>query len=107
MPFVGAAFLALISFIVMQLWNNLMPAVLHTGTVTYWQAMGLFVLSKLLFGFGRGHGFGGHWKRGELKKRLMNMTPEEREAFRTKMQRRWRTDYFGPQNEAQQPQPEI
>lgn len=52
-------FLAVITFILMHLWNALLPAIFGITSITYWQALGLFILSKILFGgFGRGpHGF--------------------------------------------------
>lgn len=55
-----------------ELWNALMPAVFGLGAITYWQAVGLFVLAKLLFSGLGGHGHGGKkGKKGcgsELKK---------------------------------------
>ena len=96
-PLAAAAFLSAISFIVMQLWNHLLPAILHTGVITFWQAMGLFILCKILFGFGKGgpRGFKrrGPWMRQRMQERLKNMSPEEREKFKRKMNERmchWR-----------------
>jgi len=87
-PFLVAGGLALVSYIVMQLWNNLLPDILHTGTITYWQAMGLFVLAKILFGFGRGgHRGGAPWMRHKME-RFNNMSPEERENFKQQMRER-------------------
>jgi hypothetical protein len=38
------------------LWNWLMPALFGAGTITYWQAFGVVILAKLLFGsFGHHH----------------------------------------------------
>jgi len=95
MPLACAAFLSLISYAVMILWNCLIPAIFGFSVITFWQAMGLFVLSKLLFGFGRGGGrgcgpFGGRapWMRHKMEERLHNMTPEEREKFKQKMKER-------------------
>ena len=85
-PFGIAAFLALISFVVMNLWNYLLPGILHVGVITFWQAMGIFILCKILFGFGRGHRPGGApWMRRRMEERFKNMTPEEREKFKEKM----------------------
>ncbi len=89
-PLAVAAFLSVISFIVMNLWNYLLPGILHVGVITFWQAMGIFVLCKILFGFGKGgpgrFGRGGdHWMRHKLEDRLKNMTPEEREKFKARM----------------------
>jgi len=86
-----AAFLALISYVVMLLWNNLLPGILHVGVITFWQAMGIFILSKILFGFGKGKGFGSHrgrgnpWMRGRMEEHFKNMTPEQKAKFKEKM----------------------
>jgi hypothetical protein len=62
------AFAFLFGAVVMWLWNGLMPAVFHLGTITYWQAVGLSVLARLLFGSlhhgpsGRGRHSFGPWK---------------------------------------------
>ncbi|HEX2869530.1 MAG TPA: hypothetical protein VHO03_20975 [Ignavibacteriales bacterium] len=52
-------FIGVITLILMLLWNALLPAILGVSVITYWQALGLFILSKILFsGFGRGpHAF--------------------------------------------------
>ena len=90
---IAPAILALVSYIVMQLWNNLLPGILHVGVITFWQAMGIFVLCKILFGFskgGRGWGNGGGapWMRHKMEERFNNMTPEEKEKFKQKMSER-------------------
>ncbi|RYZ93657.1 MAG: hypothetical protein EOP47_29400, partial [Sphingobacteriaceae bacterium] len=72
MPFAGAAFLALISFVVMQLWNCLLPAILGVSAITFWQAMGIFILCKILFGFGKGGRCGPPWMRGRMAERFKN-----------------------------------
>lgn len=88
-PLATAAFISLISFIVMQLWNNLLPEILHVSTVTFWQAMGIFILCKILFGFGKGGRMGGaHWMRRRMQERFKNMSPEEKELFKAKMKDR-------------------
>jgi hypothetical protein len=89
-PIGVAAILALVSFVVMQLWNNLLPDILHAGTITYWQAMGIFILCKILFGFGpKGRG-GAPWMRRKemMRERLAGMTAEERENFKQQMKNR-------------------
>jgi hypothetical protein len=90
-PIGVAAILALVSFVVMQLWNNLLPDILHVGTITFWQAMGIFVLCKILFGFGPKGGRGGApWMRRKqmMQERLAGMTAEEREHFKQQMKNR-------------------
>ena len=76
----------LLSFIVMQLWNHLLPELVGARTITFWQALGLLVLSKILFGGFRGRP-GGHWRR-HMMERWAQMTPEEREKFREGMRSR-------------------
>lgn len=73
--------IAIVSWLVMSLWNWLMPA-LFAGVheIGYLQAIGLLVLSRILFGrFGPG---GGRHGRCRYRK-LENMTPEEREKFQS------------------------
>ena len=84
-PLAVAAFLVVVSYVVMLLWNNLLPGILHVGMITFWQAMGIFILCKILFGFGKGgHRGGPSWKRGRMEEHFKNMTPEQREAFKQK-----------------------
>ncbi len=53
-PFV-LAFLAVGSLVFMLLWNALLPAIFGLKAIGYWQAVGLLVLARILFGsFGRG-----------------------------------------------------
>ena len=51
--FIGGLFL--FTLFVMLLWNAVLPAVIPAiKVISYWQAMGILVLSKMLFGFGGG-----------------------------------------------------
>jgi hypothetical protein len=69
------------SFVVMSLWNWLMPAIFGSRLITFWQALGLLVLARVLFGrLGGGPGRGMHW-RHRMRDRWSQMTPEEREKF--------------------------
>lgn len=71
---------AVFGWAVAWLWNWLMPALFGLGTISFWQALGLFVLGKLLFGGFRGfHGHREHHRRWH--ERWEKMTPEERESF--------------------------
>src|SRR5271157_806211 len=68
-------------FVVMGLWNWLMPALFGWHAITFWQAVGLLVLSKILFGgFRGGPGRSMHW-RGRMREKWAQMSPEERERF--------------------------
>lgn len=78
--------IAVFSFVVMLLWNAILPRVTGWHSISYWQALGLLVLSKILFGGFRG-AYGPPWKRRMLE-RYAQMTPEEREKFREGMRAR-------------------
>lgn len=78
----------LLGFVTMQLWNWLMPSIFGLHAITFWQALGLFVLGKLLLGgFHRHHGGRPRWGR-HMRERWEQMTPEERERFRAGMRGR-------------------
>ncbi|HNE46951.1 MAG TPA: hypothetical protein PKK72_10890 [Chitinophagales bacterium] len=89
--FIAAAMVTLMGYATMYLWNWLIPEIFGGTTVTFWQAIGLIALGKLLTGFmswgpkswGKHHmGYKGqHW-RAKMEAKLANMTPEEREKFK-------------------------
>lgn len=82
---IAVAFLALFSFIVMRLWNWLTPALFGWHEITYWQALGILILSKILFGGFRGRpGPHMYWRR-RMMERWAHMAPEEREKLRQSM----------------------
>lgn len=92
-PIFAAAAISLVSIVVMLLWNNILPNVLHVTTITFWQAMGIFILCKILFGFGKGGGRFGNggapWMmKRRMHERLKNMSPEQREKFKKQMKDR-------------------
>jgi hypothetical protein len=86
-PIMAAAFLSLVGLVVMLLWNNLLPQIIHVEAINFWQATGIFILCKLLFGFGRMGGFGRDKMqfKNRMAERVQNMTPEERERFKDKI----------------------
>ncbi len=67
----------LFGYVVMLLWNWLMPTIFGLGTIGYWQAVGLIILAKLLFGHIGGGG-------GSHDKKYMEKGPKEhiKEHFR-------------------------
>jgi hypothetical protein len=66
--FTGLAFL--FGAIIMWLWNGLMPLIFHLGVITFWQAVGLAILARLLFGgFHHGHNHYGHHRYGPWRHR--------------------------------------
>jgi len=72
---------AAVGCITMMLWNALLPVIFHFPAITFWQAVGLLILTRILFGFGH-HGQGHHrpWVH-DFRHKMENMTPEEREQF--------------------------
>ena len=82
-------FAALAGYVVESLWNWLVPA-LFAGAhlITFWQALGLLLLCRILFGSWGGGGSGDRGKRRRSKEHWEAMTPEEREAFRQSMRAR-------------------
>ncbi len=74
-----------IGLAVMVLWNALVPDLFRGPILTYWQAIGLLVLSHILLR-GWGRGARGGWHRDRWRKRweekLAAMSPEERENFK-------------------------
>jgi len=80
-----------LGLVVEHLWNWLMPAIFGLRTISYWQAVGLLVLSKILLGgfhkHGKRGGRGRHW-RGRMQEKWAGMSPEEREKFRAGMKER-------------------
>ena len=68
-----------------QLWNWLVPSLFGWRQITYWQAVGVLVLCRLLFGSWGGRGFHRGNFRRRMSERWEHMTPEEREKFRQGM----------------------
>lgn len=68
--------MAVFGFVLMSLWNWLIPPLTGWHTLGFAQALGLLVLCRILFG-----GFGGRWRHagGHGWSRL---SPEERERLR-------------------------
>jgi uncharacterized protein YacL len=88
-----------LGLLIKSLWNLLIPELFGGPVITYWQAIGLFILSKILlhtFGFGHFHGHRRnfhHWK-ARMEERMASMTPEERDKFKEEWSRRCRPGYW-------------
>lgn len=67
MVILGVGVCILLGFVVMWLWNWLMPAIFGLSVITYWQAVGIFILGKLIFG-----GIGGSGNSGSSSKSSKN-----------------------------------
>ena len=87
---IGTAAVFLMGLIVMNLWNAILPAVIHVSAITFWQAVGILLLSKILFGGFRG-GWGGgrgrQWKE-RMNNKWQQMTPEEKDRFKQEWRNR-------------------
>jgi hypothetical protein len=71
-----ALFIALGGEVVLQLWNWLLPPIFGWHEITFWQALGILALCRILFG--GGHGFS----------RSRHMNSEQRERLRQRMRER-------------------
>jgi hypothetical protein len=86
-------FIAIGGEIVLQLWNWLLPSLFGWRQITFWQALGLLALCRILFGGLGSHGSGRSSFRRRMDERCEHMTPEDRERFRQRMRERFG---FGP-----------
>ncbi len=89
----GIAAITIFTFIVMLLWNWLIPIIFNGPVVTFWQAAGLLLLSKIIFS--------GIWKdhkpfddkrsiwRKKFEEKLNNISEEEMEKFKSKFHSKW------------------
>ena len=89
---IGAGAVAIMGFVVRFLWNYTVPELFGLKEISFWQAVALVILTRILFGsFGKGP----YGRRGRrfgpppgLKEKLMNMSEEERQHFKEQMRRR-------------------
>lgn len=104
-----------IGFAVQFLWNWLIPELFHGPVITVWQALGLCLLGKLLFGW---HGGGGApWSarakqkwRSKMMEKMEHMSDEEKHKLREKLRKcgmgaRWGQNPFN--DEPKQPTSET
>jgi hypothetical protein len=80
-----AAFIFIGGELVMRLWNWLLPPLFGWRMITFWQAVGILALCRILFGGWGSHGSGRSNFRRRMAERRERMTPEEREKFRQAM----------------------
>lgn len=88
----GLLALAALGVVVLLLWNAIIPSLFNGPAISFWQSVGLLLLSHILL---RGWGpwrYGNGWKRDRWRRRfeekLAAMTPEEREKFREEWKHR-------------------
>ena len=82
-------FVAIGAQVVRLLWNWLLPPLFGWHMITFWQALGILVLCRILFGGFHGHGGGRPRWRRRMRDRWEHMTPEEREKFQQGLRGRW------------------
>jgi uncharacterized membrane protein len=111
-----AAFIFIGGEVVKLLWNSLAPPLFGLPVLSFWQALGMLALCRILFG-GFGLGGGHSHQRGRMADRMadratdriadrfaerwQNMSPEERERFRQRVRERCGFDPGPSENKAQ------
>jgi len=79
-----------VAAVVQWLWNAILPDLIHVGRLTYWKALGLLVLCRILFGGFRGGPPRGRssFRRTAWREKWMNMSEEERKNFKEQWRQR-------------------
>jgi hypothetical protein len=90
----GVLMVVLLGSVTQFLWNFIMPEIFGLPVINFWQGLAMFVLAKLIFGFGGGgrnkwrHYRGHQWRR-EWAEKYSKLSPEERERFKQKLKDKW------------------
>lgn len=89
-PLFFIAAVGLLGLVVQYLWNWLIAPTFSVTPFSYWQAMGLFVLCRILFG---GFRFGPPSRGGgnpafRQREKWMSMSDEERQQFKSQWEKR-------------------
>ena len=92
--FFGLLFVSAMTFATMLLWNNLAVGIFGLPVLSFFQALGLMILGRLLTGGFRPRGWGGRHRMGghHMRERWQKMSPEQREQFT----QRWGKRGWGP-----------
>jgi len=93
-PIAIAAGVFIFGSVVMLLWNALLPVLFGISTITFWQALGILILSKILFGgFSGRHGHHkshSYWH--ERHDKWMHLSAEEKEKIKSEWKVRCKPD---------------
>lgn len=88
----GAAFFLLIGWTTMTLWNLLLPSICGFSYINFWQAMGLLLLCRILFGgFGSGGWRNSNWQRKKdnwkqkMQEKWSEMSEEEKSDWKNRL----------------------
>lgn len=95
-PFFVLLSAAMLSAAVMWLWNHVLVEVVPVRSISFWQAAGLMVLSRLLFGnfpnrgnrWGDASRFGSQANGAAWKAKWHQMSDEEKARFREQWRKR-------------------
>lgn len=85
------AAISAVSLVVMYLWNWLIPELFSGPSISFLQAAGLLVLSKIFFSgmfHKKRHAMQHKWKR-DFARKMSTMTEEEKEQLKAKMRSKW------------------
>lgn len=87
-PIVAAVAILFFGWVVTSLWNAILVPAAGAGVISFWQGLGLLVLSRILVGgFGGGRG-GGRWGNRPSKQKWAAMSEDEKLRFKQEWQRR-------------------
>ncbi|MBK6937400.1 MAG: hypothetical protein IPH18_11360 [Chitinophagaceae bacterium] len=92
----GAAAFIFFGWVVMALWNAALVPATGAGIITFWQGIGLLILSRILVG-----GFGGGKRNSHqhpMKEKWASMNPDEREQFKQQCRNWWAQKQEGSAN---------
>ena len=102
--FFGLLFVSVVTGATMLLWNQLAVSIFGLPAISFFQALGLMILGRLLTGGFRPRGGFGHKMRGRyMRERWQNLSPEQREQF----MHRFRNRGCGPMSPQDKPQEDL
>jgi hypothetical protein len=87
---------AVFGLVVMFLWNMLLPSIFGLPIINYWQAAGLLILARLLFGGIDGSQIRRH--KNPFRDKWIGMNEKDREAFMTRHRNGFPFEEFGRGN---------
>lgn len=82
---------AIVTAVVMLLWNWLVPELFKGRMISYWQALGILVLARILTGLGKASS--SHFK-NKMHHGWKSLPDDEKDRLREKFRDKWcRDDY--------------
>lgn len=71
-------------YVVMLLWNAIIPGLTGWSVITFWKALGLLALCRILFGGMRGGGYSKPGFKKGFRAKWQNMSEEDKTKFRSR-----------------------